>query len=160
MDKRYEGLMLRHRIATAILSLGILSAPTRAQQPDQLYTATHQQLEVTKILLAQQAAWNKGDLDGYLSYYKDAPDTQAILEGPVRGLQNIRNAYRINYPNRDAMGELEQSEVDVRALGDNFALATGRYTLNRHRKPEVQGGFTEVLEKTPAGWQVIYSETS
>ena len=152
--------MLRHRIATAILSLGILSLSTRAQAPDQLYTATHQQLEVTKVLLAQQAAWNKGDLEGYLSYYKNAPDTQAILEGPVRGLPNIRNAYRINYPNRDSMGELEQSEVDVRALGDNFALATGRYTLNRRRKPEVQGGFTEVLEKTPSGWQVIYSETS
>jgi len=152
--------MLRHRIAIAIVGLGILCAPGHAQAPDQLYTATRQQLEVTKILLAQQASWNKGDLDGYLAYYKNAPDTLAILEGPVRGLQNIRNAYRINYPNRESMGELEQTEIDVRALGDGFALATGRYALTRHKKPEVQGGFTEVLEKTAAGWQVIYSETN
>jgi ketosteroid isomerase-like protein len=150
--------MLRHRIAFAIVSLGILSA--HAQSTDQLYTATRQQLEVTKILLAQQTAWNKGDLDGYLSYYKDAPDTQAIIEGPVRGLQKIRSAYRTNYPSGDSMGELEQSEIDVRSLGDNFALATGRYTLSRHRKPDVQGGFTEVLERTGNGWRVIYSETS
>lgn len=150
------------RFFILLLTLLLAIPPASAQSSGQLYTATRLQLDVTKVLLAQEHSWNNGDLDGYLSHYKDASDTQVILEGPVRGLSNIRAAYHANYPTRDLMGTLEQSEVEVRALGDNFALATGRYHLTRpHKKGgDTEGGFTEVLEKTTAGWQVIYSETS
>src|SRR5580692_4928997 len=103
--------------------------PISAQQPDQLYTATKQQLDVTKVILAQQAAWNTGDLDRYVGFYKDAKDTEAVLAGPVLGLADIRKAFHINFPTREAMGAIEDSEVTVRALGDNFALATGKYHL-------------------------------
>ena len=114
------------------------------------------------MLLAQETAWNQGDLDGYLSHYKDAPDTQAILGSAARGLDTIRNAFRQNFPNRDSMGRLENSEVEVRALGENFILATGRYHLSRSRKGggDATGTFTEILEKTAAGWQVIFSENT
>jgi ketosteroid isomerase-like protein len=136
--------------------------PALAQQPDQLYTATKQQLDVTKIVLAQQAAWNTGDLDRYLSFYKDAPDTEAYLAVPTRGLSAIRNAYHINFPNREAMGAIEDSEVNIRALGDNFALATGKYHLQRTKKGggDAFGTFTQIFEKTSAGWQIIFSENT
>ncbi|HEY4358063.1 MAG TPA: DUF4440 domain-containing protein [Acidobacteriaceae bacterium] len=151
---------MRLRFMTFVL--GLCTLPVLAQTPDQLYTATPQQLAITKVVLAQESAWNKGDLDGYISHYKDAPDTQAILAGPVRGLNNIRGAFHLNYPNKDSMGTLENSEVEVRALGENFGLATGKYRLARPRKSggTVEGTFTEILEKTPDGWQVIFSETT
>ena len=147
-------------IATFILALCVPALA--AQQKDQLFTATRQQLDATKVLLAQETAWNQGDLDGYLSHYKDAPDTQAILGSAARGLDTIRNAFRQNFPNRDSMGRLENSEVEVRALGENFILATGRYHLSRSRKGggDAIGTFTEILEKTAAGWQVIFSENT
>jgi uncharacterized protein (TIGR02246 family) len=153
--------MKRFHLAT----LTLLFAPALAlaqSPPDQLYTATRLQLDVTKVLLAQEGAWNRGDLDAYISHYKDAPDTQAILGTPTRGLQNIRLAFRANFPNADAMGTLVQEDIDVRALGDDFALATGKYHLTRSRKAggDVSGGFTEILEKTPTGWQVIFSEST
>lgn len=150
------------RLRLLTLLLVFCSLPVLAQTPDQLYTATPQQLAITKVILAQEAAWNKGDLDGYISHYKDAQDTQAILAGPVRGLSNIRGAFHLNYPNRESMGTLENSEVEVRALGENFGLATGKYRLARPRKSggAVEGTFTEILEKTAAGWQVIFSETT
>jgi len=148
-------------LAPLTLCLSTLSSP--AQQPkDQLYTATQQQLDVTKVLIAQESAWNKGDLDAYLSRYKDAADTEAILAAPTLGLAAIRNAFHLNFPNRDAMGTLEESEVQVRGLGENFALATGKYHLLRNKKSggEVQGTFTNIFEKTPTGWQIIFSETT
>jgi ketosteroid isomerase-like protein len=137
-------------------------ATAHAQQPDQLYTATKQQLDVTKVVLAQQAAWNTGDLDRYVSFYKDAQDTEAILAGPVLGVDAIRKAFHINFPNRDAMGAIEDSEVTVRALGDNFALATGKYHLMRNKKAggDAFGTFTQIFEKTASGWQVIFSENT
>jgi uncharacterized protein (TIGR02246 family) len=147
----------------AILALSLCTLSALAQSPpDQLYTATRLQLDVTKVLLAQEAAWNRGDLDAYIGHYKDAPDTQAILGTPTRGLQNIRLAFRANFPNADAMGTLVQDDIDVRALGENFALATGKYHLARSHKAggDASGGFTEILEKTPTGWQVIFSEST
>lgn len=132
-----------------------------AQNTGQLYTATREQLDVTKVVLAQEAAWNRSDLDAYLSYFKDAKDTEAVLNGPVRGLDNIRSAYHASFPNKDAMGQLEQSEVEVRELGADYALATGRYRLTRNRKNggDAQGNFIEIFGKTPEGWRLVYSQT-
>jgi len=149
-------------VMVAALFAALVALPAGAQVPDQLYTATHQQLDVTKVLLAQQASWNRGDLDGYLSYYKNAPDTQAILAGPVHGLQGIKNAFMLNFPNRDSMGALDESEVEVKALGDDFALATGKYHLTRNKKGggDADGTFSDIMEKTPGGWKIIFSETT
>jgi ketosteroid isomerase-like protein len=144
------------------LAFSFATLPALAQAPDQLYTATHEQLDVTKALLAQAAAWNRADLDAYVSFYKDAPDTEAILANSVRGLQSIRNAYSINFPRAETMGTLDESEVNVKELGGNFALATGRYHLTRNKKGggDAEGIFTDVFEKTPAGWKIIFSETT
>ena len=135
---------------------------TWAQSANQLYTASREQLDVTKVVLAQEAAWNNGDLDTYLSHFKDAKDTEAVLNGPVRGLGNIRSAYHANFPSKDAMGQLEQSEVEVRELGPDFALATGKYRLARAKRNggDAQGNFTEIFEKTAGGWKMIYSQTT
>ena len=132
------------------------------QNANQLYTASREQLDVTKVVLAQEASWNKGDLDGYLSKFKDAKDTEAVLNGPVRGLGNIRSAYHTSFPSAETMGRLEQSEVEVRELGPDFALATGHYQLSRGKKfgGDAQGVFTEIFEKTADGWKLVFSQTS
>jgi uncharacterized protein (TIGR02246 family) len=152
------------RIPLALISLFALAIPVcaAAQNSGPLFTATRQQLDVVKIILAQRDAWNKGDLDGYLSHYKNAPDTQAVLANLVRGLDNIRAAYHQNFPSKDSMGTIEDSDVQVRALGDNFALATGQYHLTRTKKAggPVDGTFSELFEKTAAGWQIIFSEST
>lgn len=150
------------RFVSITFALVFCAAAGLAQNPDPLFTATRQQLDVVKIVLQQQDAWNKGDLDSYLSHYKDGQDTQAVLATLVRGVDNIRAAYRSNFPNKDSMGAIEDSEVEVRALGDNFALATGKYHLSRNKKAggDVSGTFTEVFEKTPAGWKIIFSEST
>jgi uncharacterized protein (TIGR02246 family) len=146
-----------------LLTLTLLAPlAAHAQQPDQLFTATRLQLDVTKVLLAQEAAWNRGDLDAYLAFFKDAPDTQAILGAPLRGLPAIRSRFHSSFPTRDTLGTLEQSQVEVRALGDTFALATGKYTLTRPKKSggNADGTFIEIFEKTPTGWQIIFTETT
>ncbi len=145
-------------LQTLLFSAGFASA----QNGNQLYTASREQLDVTKIVLAQEAAWNNGDLDAYLSHFKDARDTEAVLNGPVRGLDNIRSAYHTSFPNKDAMGTLEQSEVEVREMGPDFALATGKYRLTRSKRSggDAEGTFTEIFERTAAGWQLIFSQTA
>ena len=151
--------MLRCCCTVLLLTFGCATA--RAQQ-DQLYTATREQLDVTKALLHQEEAWNKGDLEAYVAFYKDAPDTVAMLATPVRGLEAIRSAFRVNFPNAAAMGTLEESSVEVRMMGENFGLATGKYHIVRGKKSggDVEGVFTEIFEKTKEGWRVIFSQTT
>jgi uncharacterized protein (TIGR02246 family) len=138
------------------------AAPARAQKQDKLYTASHQQLEAVKIVLAQESAWNSGDLDRFLAHFKDDPETQVVLGTSSRGLANIRSAFKTNYPNRETMGTLDYSEVEARELGENYALATGKYHLERSKKAggPADGTFTEIMEKTPKGWMIIFSETT
>lgn len=149
-------------LAAALCAVFFVAVPAVSQKDDPLFTATRQQLDVVKIVLAQQNAWNKGDLDGYLSHYKEAPDTQAVLANLVRGVDNIRSAYKQNFPNKDSMGTIEDTDLEVKALGDNYALATGKYHLNRSKKSggAVEGTFMELFEKTQAGWQIIFSQSS
>jgi uncharacterized protein (TIGR02246 family) len=148
-----------YRIAALLLCA--FSLHSRAQQ-DKLYTASRQQLEAVKIVLAQEAAWNRGDIDAFLSRFKDDPETQIMMGNSVRGLEKIHSAFRLNYPTRDAMGTIAYSDVEARELGENFAMATGRYHLDRPKKSggSVDGTFTEVMEKTPDGWMIIFSETT
>jgi len=159
--------MLSRRLVPIALAAGLsavffVAAPALSQKEDPLFTASRQQLDVVKIILAQQNAWNKGDLDGYLSHYKDSPDTQAVLANLVRGIDGIRSAFKQNFPNKDAMGSIEDTDIDVKALGDNYALATGRYHLNRPKKSggPIEGTFMELFEKTQAGWQIIFSQST
>lgn len=148
-----------YRIAALLLCAFSLHSPA---QQDKLYTASRQQLEAVKIVLAQEAAWNRGDIDAFLSRFKDDPETQIMMGNSVRGLANIHAAFRLNYPNREAMGTIGYSDVEARELGENFALATGKYRLERSKKAggSVDGTFTEVMEKTPEGWMIIFSETT
>ena len=61
------------RMVSAVLCCAMIGAVAVAQDPkDTLYTATHEQLAVVKIVLAQESAWNRGDLDGFLSAFEDA----------------------------------------------------------------------------------------
>ena len=152
------------RMVYAVLCCAVIGVVAVAQdQPkDKLYTATHEQLAVVKIVLAQESAWNRGDLEGFLSEFKDAPDTQVVLGNRAVGMTEIRNAFHVNYPNRESMGVLAYSDVEARELGENFALATGKYHLERSKKfgGSADGTFTEILEKTPKGWQIIFDETT
>lgn len=149
-------------LTAALCAVFFVTAPAVSQKEDPLFTASRQQLDVVKIILAQQNAWNKGDLDAYLSHYKDAPDTQAVLANLVRGIDNIRSAYKQNFPSKDSMGAIEDTDIEVKVLGDNYALATGKYHLNRPKKSggAVEGTFMELFEKTQAGWQIIFSQST
>ena len=149
-------------LTAALCAVFFVTVPAVSQKEDPLFTASRQQLDVVKIILAQQNAWNKGDLDAYLSHYKDAPDTQAVLANLVRGIDNIRSAYKQNFPSKDSMGAIEDTDIEVKVLGDSYALATGKYHLNRPKKSggAIEGTFMELFEKTPAGWQIIFSQST
>jgi len=63
-----------------------------------------QDSEIRTILKESEAAWNRGDLPTFASYYEDSPQTTYIGREVTRGgPQAILNRYRKSYPTREAM---------------------------------------------------------
>jgi|ERR1051326_8043253 uncharacterized protein (TIGR02246 family) len=119
--------------------------------------------EIQKILKDSEAAWNRGDLVTFVSYYEDAPDTTFIGREVVRGgTQAILERYRRAYPTAEARGTLTFSEIDVRPLASGVALVTGKYSLKRTASGggDASGRFTLVLRQTKAGWKIIHDHSS
>ena len=143
-----------------LLAPSLLPAQTQEQNP--LHTATRQELDVIKVVLAQEAAWNKGDLNGFASSYKDAQDTLFITRQVSRGFTGLLDEYKRDYPSRASMGTLTYSELEVRSLGDNYAVVIGKYHLERGKKEggNADGLFTLTFEKTDKGWKVIIDHTT
>jgi uncharacterized protein (TIGR02246 family) len=153
---------LSFRRATALLALLAVVTILPAQDKNPLHTASRQELDVIKVLLAQETAWNKGDLTAFASSYKDAPDTLFVTHQVSRGFSGLLDQYKRDYPSRAAMGTLAFSELEVRPLDENFAVVIGKYHLDRSKKDggNAEGLFTLVVEKTDAGWKIIIDHTT
>jgi uncharacterized protein (TIGR02246 family) len=147
--------------ALALLAIALLPLGAPAQDA-QLKTATQQELDVIKVLLAQEAAWNRGDLEGFTQGYKNSPDTLFITRQVFRGVDGMIEEYRHNYPNKAAMGTLAYSELEVHPLDERFAVVIGKYHLERNKKEggNAEGIFSLVFEKTDKGWKIIVDHTT
>ena len=125
--------------------------------------ALAQTQDVERAMRDSEAAWNRGDLPAFASYYDDSPPTTFIGREVTRGgVQAILDRYRRGYPTRETMGTLTFSELEVRPLAEGVALMTGRFALKRTAAGggDASGRFTLIWKRTPAGWKIIHDHTS
>ncbi|HEY1587230.1 MAG TPA: DUF4440 domain-containing protein [Polyangia bacterium] len=110
----------------------------------------------------EAAAWNRGDLDGYLAGYERAATTTMVGKDVRRGWDAIAAHYRKSYGDRARMGTLAFGELDIRPLGGGFALALGHWALARDASAggPVGGWFTLTMKKTRGGWRIVVDHTS
>jgi len=155
-------MQIRSALHTITLSLTLLTPAFLSAQPAPLHTATQQELDVVKVLLKQEAAWNKGDLDSFAEGYKDSPDTLFIGRQISRGYSGMLAEYHQNYPNRAAMGTLAFSDLEVHPLDEKFAVCIGKYHLDRSKKDggNAEGIFSLIFEKTADGWKIVVDHTT
>jgi len=114
---------------------------------------------ITAVLNAQQAAWNRGDVDAFLVGYWHSNDlTFSGSSGVARGWDGVLARYKKTYPDRAAMGELDFSNLEFRFLGPDAALVLGRWHLKREN--EASGVFSLVWQRFPDGWRIIHDHTS
>jgi ketosteroid isomerase-like protein len=164
--RRYATLLPGLVFALAMPALaGSATVSPAVQAPDttsNLHTASKQELDVIKVLLAQEAAWNRGDIDSFAKAYKDSPDTIFLTHQVSRGYAGLIEQYRRDYPTKAAMGTLSFSELEVHPLDENFAVCIGKYQLERSKKDggHAEGLFSLVFEKTDKGWKIIIDHTT
>jgi ketosteroid isomerase-like protein len=112
------------------------------------------------VLIAQQTAWNRGEVDTFLMGYWHSPElTFSGSSGVSRGWDGVLARYKKSYPDRTAMGQLEFSELEYRFLGPDAALVLGRWHLKRE-SGDIGGVFSLVWQRFPEGWKIVHDHTS
>jgi uncharacterized protein (TIGR02246 family) len=115
---------------------------------------------VRAVLDAQVAAWNRGDLDGFMDGYWRSPSTVFISGDNIRrGWQTVLDHYRKSYDSREKMGTLSFLEIEIKPLGPDSAVAFGRWQLVR-ASDKPHGRFTLLFRRTREGWRIIHDHTS
>lgn len=115
---------------------------------------------IRAVLDAQMTAWNQGDINAFMDGYWKSDSTAFVdSSGILRGWQAVLDRYHKSYPNRQAMGTLTFSHLEITVLSPAAALVMGHWQLERELgKPG--GVFTLVFRKFPEGWRIINDHTS
>jgi ketosteroid isomerase-like protein len=115
---------------------------------------------VRAVIEAQAAAWNRGDVAGYMEgYAKEETTTFVSGDTITRGWQTVHDRYAARYDTREKMGTLGFSELELKPLSEFYILATGRWQLTRAADtPHCR--FTLIFRRTNAGWRIVHDHTS
>ena len=106
------------------------------------------------------AAWNRGDLDGYLACYWDSDKTLWISGGSlVRGKEAIATSYKTRFPAPQQMGKLTIAELEIDVLTSTDAIVHGRWLLTMEQKSST-GFFTVQLKKIDGSWLFVSDHAS
>ena len=115
---------------------------------------------VRAVIEAQAAAWNRGDVAGYMEgYAKEETTTFVSGDQLTRGWQTVHDRYRARYDTREKMGTLAFSELEFKPLSEFYIMATGRWQLTRAADTP-HGRFTLIFRRTNAGWRIVHDHTS
>ena len=115
---------------------------------------------VRKVIEEQAAAWNRGDVEGYMEGYAREDSTTFVSGGAVtRGWQTVLDRYKQSYDTREKMGALEFSELEFKPLSPFYIMASGRWRLTR-AADSPYGRFTLIFRRTNAGWRIVHDHTS
>ena len=119
--------------------------------------------EMEAVLRAQESAWNRGDIDGFLNAgYLRSPTLTFFSGGEVmRGFDTVLEHYRRSYTaGGREMGHLAFSELETMVAGPDQGVVRGRWQLDLHGEKKVGGLFTLVMLRMPEGWRIVHDHTS
>lgn len=114
---------------------------------------------VAAVLERQSAAWNRGDLEAFVSVYAEDA-TFVSPTGLTRGRQAVLDRYRKRYPGKAAMGTLSLEVLEDRIArgpdgGVQAASVVARWTLAYPDKPAATGHTLLVLHPHGGTWAIV-----
>jgi ketosteroid isomerase-like protein len=142
-------------LLAALSVFAVLSLSSSAKLPESDDAAA-----ILTLLNDQTAAWNRGDIEGFMNGYWNSDQTEFVSsEGVSRGWQALLERYRRSYPDRKAMGHLTFSNLEIRVECSTAAYAVGEYHLQRETD-NPSGVFTLNFTKFTEGWRIVVDHTT
>ena len=145
------------------LGVGLLTgcAPTSPQTATARDSPAVVRQAIVALLTTQTAAWNRGDVAGFMQGYWPSDSLVFIgKNGPTYGYQATLANYRKSYPSPAAMGQLDFSNLQVTPLAPGAAQVVGRWHLARPAAGDLQGHFLLVLRKLSGQWVIVADHSS
>ncbi|MFQ5501321.1 MAG: YybH family protein [Phycisphaerae bacterium] len=130
--------------------------------------------EILSVLDRQTAAWNEGDIEGFMAHYwqsdkltfvsshqEQDPETGAsrLASTTTRGWQATLERYQKRYPTPEAMGRLSFSELSITLESGDTAKVVGRYRLTR-KEDTPTGRFTLNMRHINGHWLITRDHTT
>lgn len=117
--------------------------------------------EIRAILESQVAAWNRKDLEAFMTAYWKS-EALTFYSGGIKtnSWQTTIDRYRNRYQSEGReMGHLEFTELQIETLSNNAAFVRGHWQL-KMKDGEPGGLFTLIFRKLPTGWKIVHDHTS
>jgi ketosteroid isomerase-like protein len=117
--------------------------------------------DIQAVLSSQAAAWNNGDIEGYMKegYWNNDSLLFIGKNGPVYGYRPTLEKYKKSYTSKEQMGKLSFSEVKIDMLSKENAYVVGKWELERS-VGDVGGYFTLLFRKIGGKWVIVADHTS
>jgi ketosteroid isomerase-like protein len=137
-------------ICLAIISRPSLASPAGPSEEDQ----------IRAVLEMQTAAWNRGDIDTFMTSYWHSEQTEFLgANGIAHGWQAVLDRYRHSYPDRKTMGTVSFSDLEIHLTCADAAYVVGKFHLVRE-SDQPSGVFSLDFRKFPEGWRIVLDHTT
>lgn len=147
--------MHKNYVVAVVLILLALNAVAQSSKPDAISA-------VEQVLRRQQEAWNRHDLEAFMSGYWNSSDL-TFFSGAQKtsGWQSTLERYRKKYQSEgQEMGQLEFSDLNIQELAPDAAFVRGAWHLTLPDGKMPHGLFTLIFRKFPEGWKIVHDHTS
>ena len=115
---------------------------------------------IRQVMSAQQAAWNNGNLEAFMTGYWHSDQLRFASGNSYRhGWQTTLDNYLKGYPDRATMGQLTFDIIEIETISADAALVFGHWQLQR-AKDLPQGLFSLVFRKIDGHWLITRDHTS
>ena len=117
--------------------------------------------QIRQVLLTQTAAWNQGDVAGFMRGYWHSDSLVFIgKSGLTYGWQPTLDNYHRNYPDAASMGQLTFTNLRVTPDGATTAHVVGHWHLARPAAGDLEGQFLLVFRYLDGQWVIVADHSS
>ena len=115
---------------------------------------------ILKVLDDQNAAWNRGDIDGFMKGYWENDSLMFVgKSGVTYGWTNTLNNYKKGYPDTAAMGKLIFTNIKIQRLSKKYYFIVGKWYLKRSIG-DVSGHYNLLMQKINGRWVIVADHSS
>lgn len=148
------------KFCLSVFMVALLAISACAARDEQVPNELQARKQITALLEMQSKAWNKGDIDEFVTGYWNSDQTIFVgANGVNRGFQSVTDRYHREYPNQKLMGHLTFSNLEIHLSCKDAAYVIGEYKLDREQD-HPSGFFTLYLKKFPQGWRIILDHST
>jgi ketosteroid isomerase-like protein len=118
---------------------------------------------IKSVAHAQEAAWNRGDLEGFMSkgYVRSEQLTFFSGGSVTHGYDDMLARYKKSYQSEGKeMVKLSFTNLEVLPFDMQHAALRGHWQLHFEKQKDVGGLFTLLFVRTSDGWRIIHDHTS